>query len=63
MEPKFKLITSNDLDIFQDRLNAFIGSLGLDDVIVDVKFSTTSTGSGVEFSALVHYQETEAWSE
>ncbi|MDZ7705171.1 MAG: hypothetical protein U5L04_11885 [Trueperaceae bacterium] len=63
MEPKFKLITSNDLDIFQDRLNAFIGSLGNDDIIVDVKFSTTGAGGGVEFSALVHYQETEAWGE
>ncbi len=63
MEPKFKLITSNDIDIFQERLNGFISSLGLDDIIVDVKFSTTSLGSGVEFSALVHYQETKGWDE
>lgn len=62
MEPKFKLISSSDFTIFEQRLNDFIAGLSRDDVIVDVKFSTAApTVGGVEFSALVHYQQTEAW--
>ncbi|HZW99732.1 MAG TPA: hypothetical protein VFF10_06690 [Trueperaceae bacterium] len=62
MDPKLKLISSNDHDNFERRLRDFLDSLGRDDVIVDIKFSTAHlvTG-GVEFSALVHYQETSSW--
>ncbi len=63
MEPKFKLITSSGVDTFEERLNTFITSLGVDDIIVDVKFSTSATGQGVEYSALVYYQQTESWSD
>ncbi|MEM6429998.1 MAG: hypothetical protein AAF708_12225 [Deinococcota bacterium] len=63
MEAKFKLISSNSIDLFEERLNSFIGTLSPDDIIVDVKFSTTASGSSVEYSALVHYQETEVWLE
>jgi hypothetical protein len=61
MEPRFKLISSNNFELFEERLNEFIGSLDRDDVIVDVKFSTAALSSTVEFSALVHYQRTESW--
>jgi hypothetical protein len=61
VSPKFKLISSSSLEAFEERLNDFMGSLDRDDVIVDVKFSTASRDGTVEYSALVHYQRTEAW--
>jgi len=61
MEPKFKLISSNNFELFETRLNDFIASLDRDALIVDVKFSSAALDSTVEFSALVHYQETEGW--
>ncbi len=64
MDPKFKLISSNDHDNFERRLRDFVDALSRDDVIVDIKFSTAPLVSGgVEFSALVHYQETSSWGE
>ena len=63
MEPKFKLISSGDVDTFEARLNHFVTSLGTDDIIVDVKFSTSMTGQSVDYSALVYYQQTESWSD
>ncbi len=61
MDPKLKLITSSDPTMFERRLTDFVDSLARDDVLVDIKFSTSSTANGVEYSALVHYQATEAW--
>ncbi|HLV11534.1 MAG TPA: hypothetical protein VKY42_03715 [Trueperaceae bacterium] len=62
MDPKFKLITSHEQDLFEQRLSDFVDGLSRDDVIVDVKFSTAARpGGGVEYSALVHYQETSPW--
>jgi len=61
MEPKFKLISSNNFELFETRLNDFIGSLERDTVIVDVEFSTAALDTTIEFSALVHYQVTESW--
>lgn len=61
MEAKFKLITSNSVDLFEERLNRFIESLDIDDVIVDIKFSTAALETSVEYSALVHFQRTESW--
>ncbi|HKI58341.1 MAG TPA: hypothetical protein VKA00_03855 [Trueperaceae bacterium] len=61
MEPKFKLVSSNNFELFEERLNDFVASLARDDVIVDVKFSTASLDMTVEYCALVHYQQTESW--
>lgn len=61
MEPKFKLVTGADPELFERRLGDFIASMDRDAIIVDVKFSTAMYGSGVEYSALVHYQTTDAW--
>lgn len=61
MTPKFKVISSNSVELFEERLNRFIAGLSLDDVIVDVKFSTAASGGTVEYSALIHYQQTERW--
>jgi len=63
VEAKFKLISSNSIELFEERLNGFINTLSPDDIIVDVKFSTAMLGSNVEYSALIHYQETEVWLE
>lgn len=61
MDLKFKLITSNSVEHFERRLGEFLDSLDRDAVVVEVKFSTASYGNGVEFSALVQYQEAPAW--
>lgn len=64
MDIKFKLITSNDPDMFAERLERFTAALGLDDIIVDIQFSTTTLDSGrVEFSALIQYKETQGWTD
>lgn len=63
MDPKFKLISSNVHELFEQRLNDFIDSLDRDAIIVDVGFSTTTHGTSVEYSALVHYQVTAGWNE
>jgi hypothetical protein len=63
VEAKFKLISSNSIELFEERLNGFINTLSPDDIIVDVKFSTAMLGSNVEYSTLIHYQETEVWLE
>ncbi len=59
--PKFKVITSNSLELFEERLNDFVEQMDRDEMIVDVKFATTALASTVEFSALVQYQKPESW--
>lgn len=59
--PKFKLITSNSVERFEERLHEFIDQMDRDEMVVDVKFATAALGSSVEFTALVQYQKTEAW--
>ncbi len=61
MEVQFKLISSHDPELFERRLNEFVASLDRDDIIVDVKFTTTAVNSRVEYSAVVHYQPTQGW--
>ncbi len=61
MEAKFKLVTSNDPDLFEQRLNDFVASLDRNDIVVDVKFATTALSVGIEYSAVVHYQATDDW--
>ena len=63
MEVKLKLIGSTSPDIFEQRLNDFVASLDKDDIVVDVKFSTSPAGNQVEYNALVHYQTTDSWSD
>ena len=60
---RFKLISTSDIEMFEQRLHAFIDSLDRSAAVVDVKFSSAPLSSGaVEYSALVHYQQTEKWS-
>ena len=59
--PKFKVITSNSLELVEERLNDFVEQMDRDEMIVDVKFATTALASTVEFSALVQYQKPESW--
>jgi hypothetical protein len=56
-----KLITANDSDMFQDRLNSFVEKLSDDAMIIDIKFATTTSGSQVTYSALVQYKSIEEW--
>lgn len=60
MNPKFKLISSNNFDLFEERLNEFVESLPTE-IIVEVKFATTALSTTVEYSALVQYQQAAAW--
>lgn len=59
---RFKVITANDPDILQERLNRFVEELPEEVVLVEVKFSVAQTPSPL-FAALVHYKEVEAWKE
>ena len=61
MTPQFKLISSNSLDLFEERMNEFAAALPQNTVIVDINFSTSAFSSTVEYSALIHYQKTESW--
>ncbi|MFO8148717.1 MAG: hypothetical protein R6T93_00330 [Trueperaceae bacterium] len=58
---RLKVITSNNLDLFQERLDRYLDQLDRDEVVVDVKFSTAALGETIEFSALVQTQKTESW--
>jgi len=60
---QLKLIAAADPDVFQDRLNRFIESLPEETVIVDIKFSTSTTASQTLYAALVQYKQVEAWAE
>jgi hypothetical protein len=51
--PRFKLITSNSLELFEERINGYLAQLDRDEVLVDVKFSTVSLGETIEYTALV----------
>jgi hypothetical protein len=61
MNPTFKLISSNNFDLFEERLNEFVESLPTDTMVVDIKFATAALHTTVEFSALVQYQRAEGW--
>jgi hypothetical protein len=58
---KFKLISSNRFDLFEERLADFGAALAADDIIVDIKFATAAISATIEYSALIHYQTTERW--
>jgi hypothetical protein len=59
---EFKLITSPDADIFEERLNRFVHDLGTDVVLGHINFSTTVLANGaVMYSALIAYRKPEAW--
>ncbi|MEX2535630.1 MAG: hypothetical protein WD273_08525 [Trueperaceae bacterium] len=54
---RFKLVTSNDSELFEQRLQAFIDSLDRSAMIVDFEFTTVPLHSGgVEYSVLIHYR-------
>jgi hypothetical protein len=57
MSPRFKLISSNNFDLFEERLNEFVESLPMDNEVVDIKFATAALHTTVEYSALIHYQQ------
>jgi hypothetical protein len=56
---RFKLITSNSLELFEERINGYVAQLDRDESVVDVKFSTAQPGDSLEYTALVQTQKTE----
>lgn len=58
---RFRVITANDPDIFQERLNRFVAELAEDTVLVDVKFAANAQGGQATYTALVQYKTVEAW--
>lgn len=60
--PRFKVITSNSVERFEERLKDYIDQLDRDELVVDVKFATVALPNSIEFSALVQTQKTESWS-
>ncbi len=60
---RVKLIAAADPDMFQDRLNRFVEGLPLEALIVDIKFSTSQSGSQTMYAALVQYKAVEEWME
>lgn len=56
-----KLIFANDPDVFQERLDRFIEGLPDDAMIVDIKYSNTTNGAQILYSALLHYKAIEEW--
>lgn len=63
MNARLKLVTANEASLFQERMQRFLEELPSNALIVDVKFSSTSVGDSLVYSALVHVQLTEEWSE
>lgn len=62
MRHEMKVVTANEVSLFEERLARVLETLPADAVVVDVGFDTTALPSGgVQFSALVHLQTTEAW--
>jgi hypothetical protein len=62
-EMRLKLIAAADPDMFQDRLNRFVESLPQETLIIDIKFSTSTSASQTTYAALVQYKLVEEWTE
>jgi hypothetical protein len=53
----FKLITSNSLELFEERINGYVEQLDRDEVVADVHFSTVSLGETIEYTALLRIEK------
>ena len=60
---QFALVTANEPELFQERLNQLVQALGENTVLGEILFSTTATPGGIQFSALVQHKRVEGWSE
>jgi Sporulation protein Cse60 len=58
---RVKVISANDADIFQARMNGFLESLPEDAIIVDIKYTTAFSGTVALYSAMVQYKTVESW--
>jgi hypothetical protein len=54
---RFKLITSNSLELFEERINGYVEQLDRDENVIDVQFSTVSLGETIEYTALLLIQK------
>ncbi len=57
---RFRILTANDPDILQERLNRFVEGLSEDTVLVEVRFAV-SAGPSPLYAVLVQYKEVESW--
>ncbi|MDA0700600.1 MAG: hypothetical protein O3A02_05290 [bacterium] len=58
--PRPELVTSNSLELFEERLSGYVEQLDRNGVVEDVKFATASLGETLD-TALVQMQATGAW--
>jgi len=58
--PRFKVITSNSLELFEERLNRYVEQLDRDEYVIDTKFATVSLGETIEYTALLQTQKAPA---
>lgn len=62
MPTEYRLITSPEPDLFQERLNRFVAELGPDVVLGELHFSTVGLPGGtVIYSVLVPFKTVEGW--
>ncbi len=58
----YRLISSAEMDLFQERLNRLSAALSTDEAVADIKFCTTLGHDGkVLYSALLTIKTVEAW--
>ncbi len=58
---RFKVISANDPDILQERLNRFVEELPENTLLVEVQF--TAQSSPPLYAVLIQYKEVQAWTE
>ncbi|MER3452049.1 MAG: hypothetical protein C4327_09630 [Meiothermus sp.] len=58
---RFRILTAQDPDLLQERLNRFVSELPEEVVLVEVRFSMG--GSPPVYAVLVQYKEVEPWRE
>ena len=60
--PQYRIVTSSEQDLFQERLNRLIEELPEDATLGDIQFTSAVSPSGaVVFSALVAFVQAEPW--
>lgn len=58
---QFRILTAQDPDLLQERLNRFVEELPEEAILVEVRFSIG--GTPPVYAALVQYKEVEPWKE
>lgn len=60
--PQYRIVTSSEQDLFQERLNRLIEGLPDDATLGEIQFTSVVTPAGsVVFSALIAFIQAEPW--